>query len=55
MFRKKHFSTFWFLILILAVIWFLSELGYIDVNVPWLPLILIVIAMGAFINHLIGK
>ena len=52
---KPKFSSFWFLILVFAVIWFLAELGILKINIPWLPLIVLVVALGAFINHLIGR
>lgn len=52
---KRRFSSFWAIILIIAVVWFFSELGYIDFDIPWLPLILIIVALGAIINHLMGK
>mgnify|MGYP006290744095 CR=1 FL=1 len=53
--KEKHFSTFWFLILILGIIWLVSELGYIGIDIPWLPIIVISIALGAFINRLMGR
>ena len=52
---KGRFSIFWGLILVLAIVWLLADLEVIAINIPWLPIILVVIAFGAFINHLIGK
>ncbi len=49
---KKRFPTFWVIILIAGIIWFLSELGYVNFNVPWLPLIVVIIALGAILNRL---
>ncbi|MEK6818636.1 MAG: hypothetical protein AABY10_01745 [Nanoarchaeota archaeon] len=51
MVKNKSFPTFWFIVLVVAVIWFLSETGYINFNVPWLPLVLIIVALGAIINN----
>lgn len=48
----KRFPTFWVIVLVFGIIWLLSELGFIDVNVPWLPLIIVVIALGAIFNRL---
>jgi len=53
--KKRAFSSFWFFVLIIAVVWLLTELGYINIGVPWLPLIVVVVALGAFINHLLGR
>ncbi len=52
---RGKFSSFWFLILILGVAWFLTEIGYINFDIPWLPVILIVFALGFFINRLLGR
>ena len=52
---KRRFSSFWAIILIVALVWFFNELGYLNFNIPWLPLVLIIIALGAIINHLMGK
>ncbi len=48
---KKVFPTFWFIVLFVALIWMLNELGYLNFNMPWLPAILIIVALGAIINH----
>ena len=57
MFREKkgYFSIFWFFILVLGVIWLFTELGYIEFELPWLPIILIVFSLGVVINKLIGR
>ena len=49
--RREKFPVFWTVILLFGVAWFLSELGYLDINIPWLPLILIVISMGFIFNR----
>ena len=49
--RSKNFPTFWVIVLVIAIVWFLGELGYINFNIPWLPLIVIIVAMGAIVNY----
>ena len=51
---KKGFSIFWFLVFVLAVIWFCTEIGWLTFNVPWLPLITAVIAFGIIVRRLVG-
>lgn len=48
----KAFPTFWVIVLFLGIVWLFSELGYVRVEVPWLAAILIIVAIGAIINHL---
>lgn len=47
----KEFPTFWFIVLLLSVVWFLGEIGWITFNFPWFPAIIIIAAIGAIINH----
>lgn len=51
---KKKFPTFAFIILVFASLWLLREMDVIDFYVPWLPVILIIIAVGIIFNRLIG-
>lgn len=53
--NKGKFSAFWAIILVISIIWFLRELGYLNLDIPWLPLIIIIVSLGALINHLRGK
>lgn len=54
--KQRKFSAFWFFILVLSVIWFLNEAGIdLGIDIPWLPLIMIIIALGFFINKLLGR
>ena len=47
----KSFPTFAVLILVLALIWLAVELQLITVNIPWLPLIVVLVAAGWIVNH----
>jgi hypothetical protein len=48
---NRGFPTFWVIVLIFAVTWFLEELGWVVFNIPWLATILIIVAFGEIINH----
>ncbi|MDD1653417.1 MAG: hypothetical protein LUQ64_02610 [Methanomicrobiales archaeon] len=39
------------LILVLALIWLAVDLHLITVNIPWLPLIIVVLAAGWIVNY----
>ncbi len=39
------------LVLLFAVVWLLEEVGVVAINIPWLPVILIVVAMGWIVNR----
>ena len=49
--KNKGFPTFAVILLVLAVIWLFSDLGYIAVNIPWIPVILGIIALGMIMNR----
>jgi uncharacterized membrane protein len=48
---KKKFPVLAIILLVFAVSWLLSELGYWSINIPWIPVILIVVAVGIIINR----
>ena len=52
---KKGFPTFAVLLLIVGVLWLLSEINVITISVPWWPVILIVISLGWVIDHYANK
>ncbi len=49
--HRKRFPTIIVLLALLAVLWLLSDMGILTVNVPWIPLALLVICIGWLINH----
>jgi len=51
---RRRFPVLGFLVLIFAGLWLLREMNVIDLRVPWLPIVLIVIAIGIIFNRLIG-
>lgn len=50
--KNKTFPVFAVILLLVGIAWALSELGVLVVNIPWLPIILIVIAVGMIFNRL---
>jgi hypothetical protein len=52
---KGQFPTFAVILLVLAIIWLLGDLGYIAINIPWIPIIIAIIAIGMIINRYTGK
>lgn len=51
---KRKFPIVGFIILIFASLWLLREMEVIDFYVPWLPVVLIIIAIAIIFNRLIG-
>ena len=51
--KKKEFPTFWVIILVLAIVWFLGDMGWLGLTFkfPWLAAIVVIVAIGAIINH----
>jgi len=49
---KNKFPVLALIILIFAIVWFFSEWYGVYVDVPWLPLMLIVVAIGWIFNRL---
>lgn len=53
--QAGKFPTLAVILLIIGVVWLLNELKILTVNVPWWPLILIVIAIGMMYNRFKSK
>lgn len=47
---KKRFPTFAVVLLAIAFAWLLNDLNIIKINIPWIPLVLIIVALGMIIN-----
>jgi hypothetical protein len=45
------FPTFWAVVLLFALAWALEEMGLYTLNLPWLPVIIIIVAIGAIFNR----
>jgi len=44
--KYSIFAIIPLLVLILAVLWFIDDLGIISTNIPWLPVIFMIISIG---------
>jgi hypothetical protein len=51
MLPKKGFPTFATLLFIIGVLWLLTELKLIKFEIPWWPVVLIVVAIGLLSNR----
>jgi hypothetical protein len=51
---RRRFPILGFIILIFASLWLLREMNVVDIRVPWLPIVLIIIAIGIIFNRLLG-
>lgn len=47
----KKFPTFAAILLILGIVWFLNDLHILTIEIPWIPLILIIIAVGIIVER----
>ncbi len=47
----KRFPTFAIILLIVGFIWLLNDLKILNVNIPWIPVILIVVASAMIYNR----
>ena len=48
---KQKFPAFAVIVLLFAIFWLLSDLSIIVLDLPWIPVILIVIAIGWIFNR----
>lgn len=48
---NKGFPTFAVIILVLGILWILSDIGMISVTVSWFPVVLVIIALGWLTDH----
>jgi hypothetical protein len=49
--NHRFFPTFAVVLLVIGVLWLLSELGVMTIQIPWVPVVLIVVAIGMIINR----
>lgn len=40
------FPLFAIIVLIIGLLWLFKDLGWITTNIPWLPLIIVILAIG---------
>ena len=50
--RHRHwFPIGGFILLVIGLVWLLNELNVFRINIPWVPLVVIVIGIGIIFNH----
>lgn len=49
--KEKKFPTLAVILLVFAIAWLLSDLNIININIPWIPVILIIVAIGLIVNR----
>ncbi|MBU3906720.1 MAG: hypothetical protein KKA64_00545 [Nanoarchaeota archaeon] len=49
--KKYKFPVFASLLLIFGVVWLLNDLGVVSLDVPWIPVVLIAVAIGMIVNR----
>ena len=48
--QKGKFPTFATIILVVGILWLLTDLKVLTADIPWLPIILIIVAIGWIVN-----
>ena len=49
--RGAKFPVLAVILLLVAIAWLTSELGYLTINIPWIPIVLGIIAIGLIFNR----
>lgn len=50
---KRRFPTFAIILLAIGLIWLLNDLKLITIDIPWIPVIIIIIALVMIINRVL--
>jgi hypothetical protein len=48
---KKRFPVFGAIVLVTGVVWLLNALSVFSIELPWLPILVIVLGVGMLTNH----
>lgn len=49
--KNRVFPLAGVILLIIGIVWLLNELNIFMISIPWVPLVLIVIAISIIVNH----
>lgn len=49
---KRKFPMLATILLIFAIIWLLSDLDILTISIPWIPVVLIIVAVGMIYNRI---
>ena len=52
---KKKFPTFAVILLVVGLVWLMNSLNFFQINIPWIPVVLIIVAIGMIINRISGN
>ena len=52
---KRKFPTLAIILLVFGIIWLLSSINILTIDLPWIPIVLIIVAIGMIINRYMGK
>jgi hypothetical protein len=48
---KTKFPTLATILLVIGLLWILSDTMILTINIPWIPLIIVIIAIGMIVNR----
>ena len=48
----KKFPTFPVILLVVGIVWLLNDLNIFSVDIPWIPVVIIIVALGMIFNRL---
>jgi len=48
---RKKFPVLWTLLLLFGIVWLVNEMGIVSIDLPWFPVVLIVVAVGMIANR----
>lgn len=48
---RTKFPVLATILLIFGLVWLFNELGYVHIDLPWIPVVLVVIAVGMIVNR----
>jgi len=49
--NRYKFPTLAIALLVVGIIWLLNDLNIVSINIPWIPIVLIIIAVGMIFNR----
>ena len=52
---KKKFPTFGIIVFLLGMTWLLNEMEVLTLNIPWFPLIMVIVAIGWIVDNYMSK
>lgn len=52
---KRKFPMLAVILLVVGIMWLLTELKVITIPIPWIPIVLIIIALGLIINRYVRE